>query len=165
MESKGSSPHSQAPATCPYPKPAQSRPHTFHVPTRMSLFRFLQRDISSRDATPRRSEWGSSLPPDCFVSRGSISHLFVRVFFLLRRSVVSTSPSHQAGGTPLVGCPRLLIQFIRNYPPYRRHFLHPQPEDAPCRGDRDPLEAVPPSATWGRAIPWWQGPTCHGTGF
>ena len=24
------------------------------------------------------------------------------------------------------------------------------------------LEAVPPSATWGRAIPWWQGPTYHG---
>ena len=24
-------------------------------------------------------------------------------------------------------------------PPYRRPFLHPQPEDAPCRGDRDPL--------------------------
>ena len=24
------------------------------------------------------------------------------------------------------------------------------------------LEAVPPSATWGRAMPWWQGPTYHG---
>ena len=24
------------------------------------------------------------------------------------------------------------------YPPCRRPFLHPQPEDAPCRGDRDP---------------------------
>jgi hypothetical protein len=23
-------------------------------------------------------------------------------------------------------------------------------------------EAVPPSATWGRAMPWWQGPTSHG---
>jgi len=33
----------------------------------------------------------------------------------------------------------LLIQFIRSYPPYRRPFLYPQPEDAPCRGDRDPL--------------------------
>ena len=32
-------------------------------------------------------------------------------------------------------CPRLLIQFIRSYPPYRRPFLHPQPEDTPCRGD------------------------------
>jgi hypothetical protein len=48
----------------------------------------------------------------------------------------------EAGGPPLVGCTRLLIQFIRSYPPYRRPFLHPQPEDAPCRGDRDPLNAA-----------------------
>ena len=39
----------------------------------------------------------------------------------------------------LLGCLRLLIQFICSYPLYRRPFLHPQPEDAPCRGDRDPL--------------------------
>jgi hypothetical protein len=54
----------------------------------------------------------------------------------LRRGVISTSPNLQAGGPPLVGCPRLLIQNIRSYPAY--------------------LEAVPPSATWGRAMPWWQ---------
>jgi hypothetical protein len=24
------------------------------------------------------------------------------------------------------------------------------------------LEGVPPSATWGRAMPWWHGPTYHG---
>ena len=57
----------------------------------------------------------------------------------LRTEVVSTSPNPQAGGPPLVGCPRLLIQFTHSYPPYRRPFLHPQPEDAPCRCDRDPL--------------------------
>jgi hypothetical protein len=60
-----------------------------------------------------------------------------------RGGVVSTSPNPQAGEPPLVGCTRLLIQFIRSYPPYRRPFLHPQPEDTPCRGDRDPL------------ITWW----------
>ena len=32
MEPKGSLPHSQASATCPYPGPAQSSPHT-HIPT------------------------------------------------------------------------------------------------------------------------------------
>ena len=57
----------------------------------------------------------------------------------LRWGVVSTSPNPQTGGPPLVGCPRLLIQYIRSYPPYWRPFLHPQPEDAPWRGDRDPL--------------------------
>jgi hypothetical protein len=59
----------------------------------------------------------------------------------LRWAVVSTLPKSQAEGPPLVGCPRLLIQYIRSYPPY--------------------LQAVPPSATWGRAMPWWQGPTYH----
>jgi hypothetical protein len=53
----------------------------------------------------------------------------------------STSPNPQAGGLPLFGCPRLLIQSIRSYPP--------------C------LQAVPPSATRERTMPWWQGPTYH----
>jgi len=34
---------------------------------------------------------------------------------VLQGGVVSTSPNPQAGGTPLVGCPRLFIQFIRSY--------------------------------------------------
>jgi hypothetical protein len=61
----------------------------------------------------------------------------------LWRGVVSTSPNPQAGGPPLVGCPRLLIQFIHSYPSNWRPFLHPQPEDAPCRGDRDPHSLKP----------------------
>ena len=51
---------------------------------------------------------------------------------VLQGGVVSTSPNPQAGGPPLVGCPRLLIPFIRSYDPYRRPLLYPQPEDAPC---------------------------------
>ena len=94
---------------------------------------------SGNTPPPRRTEWGSSSPPDFFVSRGSIScceYFLTGVFS--RGGVVSTSPNPQAGGPPLVGCPRLLIRFIHSYPPYWRPFLHPQPEDAPCRGDRDP---------------------------
>jgi hypothetical protein len=33
------------------------------------------------------------------------------------------------------------------------YSVHPQPPSM--------LEAVPPSVTWGRAMPWWQGPTHH----
>jgi hypothetical protein len=51
--------------------------------------------------------------------------------------VVSPTPNPKAGGPPLAGCPWLLIQYIRSYPPY--------PEDFPL------------PATWGRAMPWWQG--------
>jgi len=60
-------------------------------------------------------------------------------WYILRRGVVNTSPKPLAGGPPLVGCPRLLFQYIRSYSPYWRPFLHPQPEDAPCSGDRDRL--------------------------
>jgi len=42
-------------------------------------------------------------------------------------------------GPPLVNCPRLLVQFICSYTPYWRQFLHPQPEDVPCDGKRDPF--------------------------
>ena len=51
----------------------------------------------------------------------------------------------------------------------------PKLEDHPCRlsataywiySQPSPvLETVLLSATWGRAIPWWQGPTYHGTYF
>ena len=44
MEPEGSSQHSQAPATCPYPEPAQSSPHTLiHVASiyRSQMFRKL----------------------------------------------------------------------------------------------------------------------------
>jgi hypothetical protein len=53
--------------------------------------------------------------------------------------VVSTSPNPQAGGPLFICCPRLRIQYIRSYRPIWRPFLHRQPEDAPCCGDRDPL--------------------------
>jgi hypothetical protein len=71
---------------------------------------------------------------------------FVTVLIFLWWEFVNTSPNPQDGGPPLVGCPRLLIQYVPSYPPY--------------------LEAVPPSATWARAIKvmelhnikeWWDG--------
>jgi hypothetical protein len=36
----------------------------------------------------------------------------------LGRGGVSSPPNHQAGESPPVGCPLLLIQYIRSYPPY-----------------------------------------------
>ena len=71
----------------------------------------------------------------CLHRKNLAYEYFLTIFF-------NASPNPQAGGPPLVGCPRLLIQFIRSYPPYRRPFLHPQPEDAPCRGDRDPQTRI-----------------------
>ena len=95
--------------------PALYRLLTFHVPNLMSLFRCLGRTKVTVQV------------------RGFLCEYFVK------RGVVSTSPNPQAGWQPLVGCPRLLIQYIRRYPPYWRSFFHPQPENTPCRDDRDPL--------------------------
>ena len=64
-------------------------------------------------------------------------HFVARDFLL--PGVVSTLPKPQVGGPPLVSCTRLLIQYIRSYTPYLRPFLHLQPEDTPCRGDREPV--------------------------
>jgi len=57
---------------------------TFHVPNKTSLF--LLGDTYPRKTPHRRSECWSSLPPDCFVSRGSITpwEYFLTVF--LKRS-------------------------------------------------------------------------------
>jgi len=43
------------------------------------------------------------------------------------------------GGPTLVGCPLLLIQYIRSYRPFWKPLLLPQPEDALRLGDRDQL--------------------------
>jgi len=34
--------------------------------------------------------------------------------------LLAPRPTPKLGGPPLVGCPRLLIQYIRTYPPYWR---------------------------------------------
>jgi hypothetical protein len=39
--------------------------------------------------------------------------IFVTSLFLWSEKLLA-----QAGGPPLVGCPRLLIQYIRSFPPY-----------------------------------------------
>ena len=80
-------------------------------------------------------------PPVSILQMWMCMWMFLNIS-VLEGGVVSNSPNPQAGEPPLVGCPRLLIQFIRSYPPYRRLFLSPQPEDAPCRGDRDPLHGI-----------------------
>jgi hypothetical protein len=70
-----------------------------------------------------------------------LCHHFVTRDFLWS-GVVSTSPNPQARGPFFVGCLHLLIQYIRSYTPYWRPFLHLQPEDTPCLGDRDSLILV-----------------------
>ena len=84
--------------------------------------------------------WGPLESMGPFIVYGSLHSLWGPLHdTFLQWGVVSISPKHQAERPPLVGCPRLLMQYIRSYPPYWRLFLHWQPVDPPCRGDRDPL--------------------------
>jgi hypothetical protein len=132
MEPEGSLPHSQEPATCPYPEPARSSSYP-HIPLPDDPSSLVPNYQSRSEASVHDSQQNQ-----CF-----------------RWGVVSTSPNPQVGGPPLGGCPRLLVQYIRSFPPYCRPFLHPKPEDAPCRGDRDPLiTEVSGSAKINRPGPW-----------
>ena len=93
---------------------------TFYVPNHMALFRCLVRTKVLVQV------------------RGFLCEHFVTRYFL-RRGVFRTSSNPQSGGPPPFGCPRQLIHYIHSYPPHCWPFLHPQPEDAPCRGVRDSL--------------------------
>jgi hypothetical protein len=44
--------------------------------------------------------------------------IFHLKLIFLQRGVFSPTPNPLAGGPPLVDCPRLLIEYIRSYPPY-----------------------------------------------
>ena len=79
--------------------------------------------------------------------------IFRNMILFLRWGVFSSFLNPQAGIQPLVGCPRLFIQYIRSYPPYWRPFLHQQPEDAPCRGEREPL-IMHVKTLWGQNVFW-----------
>ena len=86
--------------------------------------------------SPPRDPSGGVVYLRIVLSPEQASHLWLFLnTSVLQGRVVSTSPNPQAGGPPLVGCLRLLIQFTRSYPPYWRPFLYLQPEDVPCRGD------------------------------
>jgi hypothetical protein len=50
-------------------------------------------------------------------------NVLLRMCFFLWWTVVSPPPNQQARGPPLVGSPRLLIQYIRSYPPNGRQLL------------------------------------------
>jgi hypothetical protein len=74
----------------------------------------------------------------CILLRIHCKVTFRNKLIFLRWGVVSTTPNLQAGGSPLFGCPRLLIQHIFSA---TLHIWRPSPS----------------SATWGRAMLWWQG--------
>jgi hypothetical protein len=130
--------------------PAGSVPPLSHLtsctPTKSNLWHFF-RHCPQRTCPIHTSNIPSTKSPIQFLSlRSFIQGIrpgpmllwsFVTSLFL-RYRVVSTTPNPKNEGPPLVGCPRLLIQYILSYSPF---IWRPSL----------------PSATWGRAMPWWQG--------
>jgi hypothetical protein len=100
-----------------------SDPITFHVPHLMSVFkssgRFSKESVKHGDPFRR------------FVT--SLDLLWWRV---------SPTPDPQAGGSPLVGCLRLLIHNIRSYPPQLDviSIRNPRTRNALVRRDSPNLE-------------------------
>jgi hypothetical protein len=82
--------------------PTLQRFLTFQVPNIMSFFNCLGRAKESVQV------------------RSALKHFLTWYIFTARRSC--PTPNHQSGGPPLVGCPRLLNQYIRSYSPYLEAF-------------------------------------------
>jgi hypothetical protein len=79
------------------------------------------------------------LSKECVQVQGSL--MFCNKLVVYSEGLAPCPTPPPAGGPPLVVCPRLLIQYILTYPPL--------------------LEAIPPSATRGPAMLWWQGDPPH----
>jgi hypothetical protein len=136
--------HRLLPENLTYPQLVKKFPAFYGTRRFITAFtttRHLSRQINQVHA-PHPTPLTSPVPLQLLVSNQRISprlrpcKMFSNTVKFLR--VVSTSSNPIAVGPPFVRYPRLIIQYIRNYPPY--------------------LEAVLPSATWGRTMPWWQGP-------
>jgi hypothetical protein len=76
-------------------------PYTSHIPSTKSHIHFLSLRSFSQGIRPG---------PRLF------EHIRNKLIFYGEE--FAPRPTPQAGGPPLVGCPRLLIQYIRSYPPY-----------------------------------------------
>ena len=86
------------------------------MPNFISLY--ILRDASPRNTPPHGEPSGGVVYLRIALSPEEASCLQVFLNMnVLQGGVVSTSPNPQAGGPRLVGCPRLLIQFIHSYPP------------------------------------------------
>ena len=129
------------PANCSYPEPHQSSPYApSHFPE-VHKFPCYCCTWTWPIQAPNITCTKSHVPFQCFGrTKGSIEPLGTCICFVTRPVLTGRSCQHLAHipswGPPLVDCALLLIHYIRSYLPYLRPFLHPQPEDAPCRADR-----------------------------
>jgi hypothetical protein len=107
------------------PRPKYSR---YPVVRHFSLCSSLS--VRDQDSRPYKTTGKITVRPNprpCVTFRNEL--------FLLQWGVVSPSPNSKAGEPPLVGSPRLFIQYIRSYPSISGGRLL---QNAPWRDDTDP---------------------------
>jgi hypothetical protein len=123
MEPEGSSPCSQKPAIRPYPEPAESVP-SLPVSVRsnpMSFFHCLDRAKESVQI------------------RGSLKHLgTIRMFY--GEGLLAPCPTPKLEDHSLSAVRDFLFTIFAATLRNRMTSLHPQTEDAPCRGDKEPTQ-------------------------
>jgi hypothetical protein len=138
MEPKGSLPCSQKPATRLYPEPAESSsPPSIPISLRSILMLSFHLRLGIEST---KSHALFSLLRSC--QRISPSPRRFETFRnnknFLRLGVVSPTPNLQAGGPTLSAVRNCLFNIFTATLHIWRTSLHPQPEDAPYRGDKGP---------------------------
>jgi hypothetical protein len=123
MEPEGSLPHSQVPATCPYPKPDQSNPCAPPHPHFLKIYRNIV-----FPSTPRSSKWSlflrfphqtpvctSSLPYTCYIPAHLPLDLINRIIFGEEyRSLRPSLSSFLHSPLPRPSCSKYLPQLFSN---------------------------------------------------
>jgi hypothetical protein len=71
--------------------------------------------------------------------RGFVCEYFVTKIRFHGEELLAPRSITKLENHPLSAVRDCLFNIFAATPPYWRPFLYPQPEDAPCRGDRDPL--------------------------
>jgi hypothetical protein len=132
MEPEGSLPHSQQPATCPYPEPYQSTP----CPTPVPLLAHHVPCSKSHVPCPLLKLYQTISPGPrlCIVLRNMV--------ICYGEELLAPRPTPKLEDHPLSAVRDCLFNIFAATLHICRPFLHPQPEDAPCRGDRDRLIVV-----------------------
>src|SRR5215470_11032516 len=91
-----------------------------------------------------------------------LRRLLCNIIIFYGEELLAPRPTHKLEDHPLSPVRDCLFNVFAATLHNWRPFLHPQPEDAPCRGDKDPLNTAPsdpPSSNAGTVPQIRQRPT------